>query len=251
MFVLPDGTIYDAGTRSDTVSGYQRHRSWTEGPENSFGSSGYAESAVTYACGKILRVGGGGSAFANAAIIDMTVANPQWQNVESMEFARRRMNLVILADGSVMSIGGTGAGQPESGPGGEIWDPDTELWTTVASMTEARMYHSTAVLLPDGACVTGGGEASGRLHAQVYSPPYLFRDRPTITSSPTMRLTAPISCSELRRRRRSRRWLLPRWPTHAFDQNQRYVPLSFTLEGDHLPWTLRSMAIRPLRGITC
>ena len=86
-----------------------------------------------------------------------------------------------------MAIGGTGQSDSEAAAvlQGEIWNPTTEAWTTVASMGEARMYHSSAVLLPDGRVVVGGGEASGRLRAQVYSPPYLFNgSRPTILVSP-------------------------------------------------------------------
>ena len=48
------------------------------------------------------------------------------------------------------------------------------------------MYHSAAVLLPDGRVVVGGGETSGRLRAQIYSPPYLFKGaRPSISTAPS------------------------------------------------------------------
>ena len=109
-----------------------------------------------------------------------------------MSFARRRMNLMLLADGSVMAIGGTASGDDASKAvlAGEIWDPATEQWTTVESMGEARMYHSSSVLLPDGRVVVGGGEAAGRLRAQVYSPPYLFRG-----DSPDARTPRPATAA--------------------------------------------------------
>src|SRR5207247_5580809 len=48
-----------------------------------------------------------------------------------------------------------------------------------------RGYHSTALLLPDGRVVSGGGDFGGA-SAEVYSPPYLFKGaRPTISSAPT------------------------------------------------------------------
>lgn len=243
MFVLPDGRIYEAGTKTETwFLDIDGTGNWTEGPENSFGSSGYAESAVMYAPGKILRAGGGDPAFHSAAVIDTNTANPQWRNVEDMEFARRRMNLTILLDGTVMAIGGTGQGDNVNHAvlEGEIWDPGTEQWTTVAAMSEARMYHSTAVLLPDGRVLTGGGEASGRLHGQIYSPPYLFKGpRPTITASPNTAafgsqfLISTPNAAEIT----SVSLIRPGAPTHAFDHNQRYVPLSFQRFGDQLQVT--------------
>ena len=99
------------------------------------------------------------------------------------------------------------------------------------------MYHSSAVLLPDGRVVVGGGEASGRLRAQVYSPPYLFNgSRPTISSAPgtaaygtTFAISSPQAASVT-----SVALLRPTAATHALDMNQRYVPLAFTRSGTTL-----------------
>ena len=70
------------------------------------------------------------------------------------------------------------------------------------------MYHSSAVLLPDGRVVVGGGEAAGRLRAQIYSPPYLFKGaRPTISGSPgDRRLGHDVRVHEPGRGRPSCRW---------------------------------------------
>jgi hypothetical protein len=62
-------------------------------------------------------------------------------------------------------------------------------------MATKRMYHSSAVLLPDARVLIGGGEEGLEYHhrtAQIFKPPYLFKssseeittDRPTITSAP-------------------------------------------------------------------
>ena len=104
-------------------------------------------------------------------------------------------------------------------------------------MVTPRLYHSTALLLPDGrVLVAGGGRLHGtnaptdQLSAEIYSPPYLFNGaRPTISSAParfsmppTFTVTTPdalqISSAALIRLGAV---------THAFDQNQRYVPLTF------------------------
>jgi len=106
-------------------------------------------------------------------------------------------------------------------------------------MSEARMYHSTALLLPDGRVVTAGGESTGRLRAQIYSPPYLYKgSRPAITANPDQvgygdsfsvgTDTSGVSSVSLIR---------PSGVTHAIDMNQRYVPLSFTQSGSTLTVT--------------
>ena len=67
----------------------------------------------------------------------------------------------------------------------ELWNPTTEQWTTLASSSGIpRVYHSTALLLPDGRVLSMGG--NGFEETEIYSPPYLFKGtRPTITSAPT------------------------------------------------------------------
>ncbi len=240
MFVLPNGKPYESGSKVSTatldVSGTG---SWTPGPNAIYSTSGYSESAVMYRPGKILRAGGGDPAHARTMVVDMTAASPAWREIAPMSFARRRMNLTILADGTVMAIGGTGRADDAAAAvlQGEIWDPATETWTTVASMGEARMYHSAAVLLPDGRVVVGGGEAAGRLRSQIYSPPYLFKGpRPTITAAPgtaaygsTFAITSPDAADIT-----SVSLMRPTAATHAFDMNQRYVPLAFSRSGSTL-----------------
>ena len=99
--------------------------------------------------GKIIRSGGGDPSIANTAIVDMTVAGAQWKQTSPMHFPRRRHNMVILADGEVMAVGGTRSAD-DLGDGittgavyeAEIWNPATEQWTVVPRMTNDRMYHS-------------------------------------------------------------------------------------------------------------
>jgi Domain of unknown function (DUF1929) len=80
----------------------------------------------------------------------------------------------------------------------EIYDPVNDEWTLTAACTVPRLYHSTALLLPDGRVVTAGGNSEGGTHVQwdqdpqeemrieIFSPPYLFRGaRPTVTGAPT------------------------------------------------------------------
>jgi hypothetical protein len=248
MYVLPNGKLFKAGGSASTTLLDMTTNVWANGPTNAFGSSGYSETSAMYAPGKIIRSGGGDPAFANTAIIDMTAANPQWKQTSPMHFPRRRHNMVILADGQVMAVGGTRSAD-DLGDGlttgavyeGEIWNPATEQWTVVSRMTNDRMYHSAAMLLPDGRVLTAGGEFNGRKNAEIYSPPYLFMGaRPVITSVPAtvgygagfsigvttdgsaITSVALIDLSAV---------------THAFNHNQRYVPLTFSQAGNTISAT--------------
>ena len=74
----------------------------------------------------------------------------------------------------------------------ELWDPDTDTWTVLSGHQQTRLYHSTALLLPDARILVAGGGAPGpetNLNAEIFSPPYLFNGdqpaaRPTISASP-------------------------------------------------------------------
>ena len=79
-----------------------------------------------------------------------------------------------------------------------MYDPGTDTWRTLATASVTRMYHSVALLLPDGRVVTAGGNPKQGTHVEwdhdpneemkieIYSPPYLFKGpRPTITSAPS------------------------------------------------------------------
>ncbi|MEA2306178.1 MAG: hypothetical protein QOH43_3458, partial [Solirubrobacteraceae bacterium] len=193
------------------------------------------------------RAGGGDPAKDQTAVVDMNSANPQWRLTAPMNHPRRRMNTPILLDGSVMAIGGATTSDDLAGAvyAGEIWDPATEEWREVASMTKSRMYHSTALTLPDGRVVVGGGEIGlqgapedsptpgVQKDAQIYSPPYLFQpNRPAITSSPGasgygQALSIDTTTTDVAKVALMR----PSAVTHAIDMNQRYVPLSFTKTG--------------------
>ena len=110
---------------------------------------------------------------------------------------RQHGNATVLADGRVWVNGGSSTGNSRDGMAldSELWDPNTGNWTTAASAVTARLYHSAAILLPDGTVLTGGGGSPGRkqLNGEIYYPPYLFKKdgsdqfafRPEIINAPT------------------------------------------------------------------
>src|SRR3954453_9355015 len=107
------------------------------------------------------------------------------------------------------------------------------------------MHPAGALRLPAGRGRAAGGEpatagpATPRT-AQVYSPPYLFGGaRPSISSAPTgaayggsFSLATPDAASIV-----SVALIRPSAVTHAYNMEQRYVPLSFTREAGHLAVT--------------
>jgi galactose oxidase len=193
MFLAPNGEVFNAGP--DQTSRYLNtggSGSWTVvGNFNYSGTRDYG-SAVIYD-GKVLIVGGdgsgSGSATNTAEVIDLNASSPKWSYTGSLAYARRQLNLTLLADGKVLASGGSGGfgfdNQNNPVYAAEMWDPATGQWTTMDSITVYRGYHSTALLLPDGRVVSAGGEYTGA-SAEVYSPPYLFKGaRPSITSGPS------------------------------------------------------------------
>jgi titin len=186
MFLAPNGKVFNAGpnisTRYLETAGTG---AWTNvGTRVIYRDYG---SAVLYDNGKILLVGGQDPPTSSAEVIDLNAPNPIWRDVAPMSFPRRHCNATLLADGKVLVTGGTsGAGFSNRDTAvmpAEIWDSATETWSRVASQSQPRWYHSTAILLPDGRVVSAGGDDTP--NAEIYSPPYLFKGaRPTIASAP-------------------------------------------------------------------
>src|SRR5262249_51208170 len=133
-------------------------------------------------------------------VLDMTQANPAWQQTANMAFARAHLNLTILPDGNVLATGGGTMTDPRNLSiavyEAEMGSPTTKTWTTMARMAKPRLYHSIGLLMPDGrVLVAGGGRDNGRSQpdsadqpsSEYYSPPYLFKGaRPVITSAPSV-----------------------------------------------------------------
>jgi hypothetical protein len=129
-----------------------------------------------------------GEATNTAEIIDFGSPSPRWTPTGSMHFARFHLNPVILPDGKVLAIGGglqAYYDNPVMIP--EMYDPATEEWIMLPPHVYGRMYHSTALLLPDGRVVVAGqNSGESAFWGEVYEPPYLFRGaRPEIVTAPT------------------------------------------------------------------
>jgi PKD repeat protein len=234
MFLAPNGKVFYATPNSPSryldTSGTG---SWTAVANLNFDSRDY-DTAVMYAPGKILTVGGADPPTATAEVIDLNASSPSWRFVGSMATARRQLNGTILADGKVLITGGSSGSGFDNASAPvfltEMWDPATEQFTPMASITKYRGYHSNAVLLPDGRVLSAGGDVSGAT-AEIFSPPYLFKGpRPAISSGPAkIRYGQPFTIgtpdaagiTQVNLIRLSS-------DTHSFNQDQRINSLSFT-----------------------
>ncbi len=241
VFQAPDGRAIVAGPdamarRLELVP----PGDWSALADSGHGLRSYG-SAVSYGDGRILLAGGGDPPVAATETIDLTQAHPAFRELPPMSSARRHFNLTLLPDGSALAIGGSSAAGFNNATGAvlstELWQPATESWSTLAPIAVPRLYHSIALLLPDGRVLSaGGGHPSDAEHGdpdhfdgQVFSPPYLFRGpRPTILAAPavvrygtTFELTfgpdAPVAAVT---------WLRLGSTTHGFDMNQRYLRLA-------------------------
>ena len=234
MFVAPNGKVFYAG--SGQTSRYldtSGTGTWTTVANSLFGSRDYG-TAVMYTQGKVFIAGGGDPPTATAEIIDLNAATPAWKYTGSMATARRQLNATILPDGKVLVTGGSsGSGFDNSSTPvytAELWDPATGKWTTLASITMYRGYHSTALLLPDARVLSAGGDVSGAT-AEIFSPPYLFKGaRPAITTAPASISYGQTFFVETPDAASITQVTLLRLgaATHAFNHNQRINFLGFS-----------------------
>jgi fibronectin type 3 domain-containing protein len=248
VFVLPDGRVLVSSTTEDPIISRVLNlntQTWT--PIGATAPDG--GSAAMYRPGMILKTGTSvdpdtavRSSFATAYVLDMNQTSPAWRQVAPMAYPRTYHTQVLLPDGNVFVEGGGRTTEPVNPSNAvfaaEIWSPATETWTTVASMTTPRLYHSTALLLPDGRVfVAGGGRfdpgtvPTDRFNYEYYLPPYLFKGpRPTITSAPGTVQYAQAFTVQTPDAAQIASVVLMRLGsvTHNFNMSQNYVPLTFT-----------------------
>lgn len=192
LFQAPDGRVFVNGFGAPLNSWLLdlTTSSWTTVGR----SPAAAGTGVMYRPGKVMMTGGGSlgtdPVIPTTAVLDLHQASPAWRETAPMAFGRSQHNLVILPDGKVLVVGGAAeVSLVSTNPvlAAEMWDPGTETWSQMAAMTRPRMYHSIAILLPDGRVLAAGGGRLGpdELNGEFYSPPYLFRGtRPLVTSAP-------------------------------------------------------------------
>ena len=213
VLVLPDGRLLvHAGDLTTFWSGDSQHRlpeQLRSAEARTYGKQGSCALLVlreseSYRA-RILLVGGGARnvisattpALNSCEILDIGAVSPAWAPTTPMHYPRVMPDAVLLPDGTVFVCNGSQGGSSDNGvtpayvP--EIYDPRTGAWTQMQSATVPRLYHATALLLPDASVLTAGTDSSwnpepfdvSELRIETFYPPYLFRGRrPVLTTAP-------------------------------------------------------------------
>ncbi|MFL6236659.1 MAG: galactose oxidase-like domain-containing protein [Thermoanaerobaculia bacterium] len=244
LHVLPSGKVFMAGQEGDTFLLDPDAGQWTFVDTMNFGDRYSGASVLLPGLQKVLALGGNqidpeaptlgtNPPTETAEIIDLSQATPRWRYTSPMHYAREHANAVLLPDGTVLVVGGGQSGlYRKPVKQAELFDPESETWTLMATETTPRAYHSTAILLPDGRVLSAGMDSGKwRRTGEIYSPPYLFKGpRPSILSAPssigygsTFAVQTPDSADV-------QKVVLLRAGsvTHSVNFEQRYVALTFS-----------------------
>jgi chitodextrinase len=252
-YVRPNGTVAVTGA-SEVTSSLRIYdpttQTWTTSDPNVVDGG----SSAMYDTGKVVKAGSAtdsgqpaNPSAATAYTTDLGQATPTWTQTGSMAYPRSFLNLTPLPDGTVLATGGETTKDGSNLNNGvlpvEDWNSATGAWTTWSSMAVPRLYHSIAMLMPDGRVfVAGTGNDTSAFvpdeyNAQIFSPPYLFKGpRPTITSSPSVvqygsnfQVSTPDASSIT-----SVSLVRSAAVTHSFDQSARRVSLPFIVSNGTL-----------------
>ncbi len=264
LYLLADGSVFYAGGHMDDGAAAPLRLDLTRSPATLTTVGGLTRLDARDQCASVLLppaqaqqvmiIGGapgGDDAIADVDVVDLTEPQPGYRPVAPMNVARKHLNATLLPDRTVLVTGGSRRNEqaPEATNHAEIFDPQhPELgWTQLAAASVVRLYHSVALLLPDGRVITASGnpaqghqvgweppDPNEELRLEVFSPPYLSRGpRPTIDALPTewrYGQTVNVSTPDAG----NIEWvslIRPGVTTHSFNTSQRLVDLPITTQG--------------------
>ena len=116
-----------------------------------------------------------------------------------------------------------------------MYDPSANTWTLMAAQQRARLYHSTAILLPDARVISMGSNPRAKMiekSIEIFSPPYLFRgERPVITEYPEQIVYEQSFSVKVDRAGQIGKVVLmrPEVLTHVTNTDQRLLELKFDI----------------------
>ncbi len=265
LFLLRNGLVFFSGGRMDDGSPQGPVvMDLTTNPVTITGIAGLPDPATRNQSASVLLppaqdqrvmvIGGGPGDASNAtgstAVVDLSHPGAQFAPGAPMSLPRMHLNAVLLPDRTVFVSGGALAREEKvvARLQSELYDPATDSWRIAAAASVVRLYHSIALLLPDGRVITAGGnpppygqqvaweppDPNEEQRLEVYSPPYLFAGpRPVIDGVPgrwTYGEPITAQCPQAG----NIKWaslVRPGVTTHSFDNSQRLVDLPVTGQG--------------------
>ncbi len=254
---IPQGGVMSFGPQNTLFTvDTEDSGSLTAGPDRDQLIQRHYGSYAMYDIGKVLVAGGSDNvtpapSYTSSVVIDTETM--QSTDTGSMSIGRNQHDLTILADGTVLAIGGNFEGANLVSPNGgvyspELWDPSTGQWRFMNDMQVSRQYHSIALLLPDGRVLSAGGGYCGdcteigyeEQNAEIFSPPYLFSEGDTLAIRP--QINGGQSFIDYKSRYTflsdqaaaiAKVHLIKLGATtHSQNQDQRLVPLEFHTQGN-------------------
>ncbi len=184
---------------------------------------------------KVMIIGGGDGGTATNRVNVVNLSNStNYTAVASLNYARMHHNAVLLPDRTVFVCNGSGGEEDisKSTLPAEIYNPATNTWTAVETpIVNGRVYHSVAVLLPDGRVVVAGGNPTREFYEnriEIYSPAYISQTRPTISSAPAATNYSRTITIQTNQPATNIKWvhlIRPMAVTHGLDTEQRVVDL--------------------------
>jgi hypothetical protein len=254
LFLLADGRLFYSGGQYGGNNG-QRPGIWNPVANTVVQVDGLPEPGFRNQSASVLLppaqdqqamiIGGGGAdihavgATATSAIADLTAASPTYLPGPSMHHPRMHLCATLLPDRTVLVNGGSGMEESHQhvSPHAEIYHPDTNSWTGAAASRVDRLYHSVALLMPDGKVITAGSNPERKdeeRRIEVFWPPYLFAGpRPSVvleTEQVHYGGTIIASVADPADLREAS-LLRPGATTHSCDTEQRLVDLPLQLTG--------------------
>jgi len=250
MHLLPSGNVFYSGSGRGSRIFNTATRTWSAvvattnfGSNRTYGTSvllplmpanGYKP--------RVMIFGGSNPSTNTTEIIDLSVPTPAWQYGPPMSQPRIELNATILPSGKVLVLGGSRNDEDAATASlnADLFDPQTNSFSSAGANAFPRLYHSNALLLPDARVLVNGGNpqrGNYERRQELYSPAYLFNGdgtpaiRPVISDvgpgalryGGTFQVNTPDAADIA-----SIALVRPGSPTHAFDMEQRMIGLSYT-----------------------
>lgn len=196
---------------------------------------------------RVMLVGGGGAdmhnqgpAVPDTALVDLAGPAPAYRPGPALHHGRMHLCAVLLPDRTVLVTGGSQMEEMAgmAAPHAEVFDPVTETWHAAAASRVPRLYHSVALLLPDGRVMSAGSNpARGveEMRIEVFSPAYLFagpRPHLTLAAATATFGTALAGATGGADVLASVGLVRPGATTHSSNNEQRLVDVPFTAQPD-------------------